>query len=231
MTTELSAAPLDGEQLLTRTVTMPEYCGEYEVHPIASLFPMMPDDELDALAEDIKQHGQRESIVLARDSADIFHLVVIDGRNRYEACRRAGVEPDFGKFYGIEPKDIGAWIVSQNIRRRHLTTSQRAALAVEFEKLEAVAAKERERERKSTPKANESTGANLPHSSDRAPQARDKAAELFNVSGRSVSDAKLVEQQDPGAFNKIRDGKGSVSGEAKPDTQAAQAHLQGGITA
>ena len=171
------------------------------MHPIASLFPMMPDDELDALAEDIKQHGQRESIVLARDSADIFHLVVIDGRNRYEACRRAGVEPDFGKFYGIEPKDIGAWIVSQNIRRRHLTTSQRAALAVEFEKLEAVAAKERERERKSTPKANESTKANLPESPpDRGPQARDKAAELFNVSGKSVSDAKLVEQQDPEAF-------------------------------
>lgn len=87
-------------------------------------------------------------------------------------------------------------------------------MAVEFEKLEAVAAKERERERKSTPKANESTKVNLPESPPDRGQARDKAAELFNVSGKSVSDAKLVEQQDPEAFKQIRDGKGSVSSHA-----------------
>ena len=39
-----------------------EWIGEYPVHPVASLFPMIGDDALNALAEDIKKNGQREPI-------------------------------------------------------------------------------------------------------------------------------------------------------------------------
>jgi ParB-like chromosome segregation protein Spo0J len=51
-------------------------------HPLANLFPMMSDAELDLLADDIVAHGQAETIKLHRG-------MVLDGRNRYTACRAA----------------------------------------------------------------------------------------------------------------------------------------------
>lgn len=88
-----------------------------EIHPLADLFPMLPDDELAELAEDIKENGLRQPIVLDHDGR------VVDGRNRLRACAIAGVEPQFQRLNG---EDIAAFIVSQNINRRHLTKAQRA---------------------------------------------------------------------------------------------------------
>jgi hypothetical protein len=88
-------------------------------HPDASLFPMMPPDELDALAEDIKKHGQREPIY-------VHQGMVLDGRNRLKACRIAGVEPDFREWNGHgSPVDF---VVSMNLHRRHLTSEQKRAV-------------------------------------------------------------------------------------------------------
>lgn len=36
----------------------------YKVHPAASAFPRMPEDEFDELKEDIKQHGIRIPILV-----------------------------------------------------------------------------------------------------------------------------------------------------------------------
>lgn len=90
------------------------------VHPLADLFPMLPDDELAELAEDIKEHGLIHPIVLTNDGEQI-----VDGRNRLAACRIAGVEPAFERLNGQDP---AAFIASANINRRHLTKGQQAAL-------------------------------------------------------------------------------------------------------
>lgn len=91
----------------------------FKVHPVAELFPMMSEEELDELAADIKANGQHQYIVL-KDN------VIIDGRNRLEACKRAGVEPKFEKLqYNFDPV---LFILSQNINRRHLSKGQRAIL-------------------------------------------------------------------------------------------------------
>jgi RNase H-fold protein (predicted Holliday junction resolvase) len=87
------------------------------VHPIASLFPMMSEEELDDLAEDIRQNGQADPIV--RDQ----HGQLIDGRNRLEACGRAKVSPD---MIQVALDDPVAYILSKNVTRRHLTQGQRA---------------------------------------------------------------------------------------------------------
>lgn len=90
------------------------------IHPAADLFPMLPASELQALADDIKANGQREPVVLWEGS-------VLDGRNRLAACRLVGVEP-LTRTLDACPDPL-AFVLSLNLRRRHLSTSQLAMVA------------------------------------------------------------------------------------------------------
>jgi len=87
-----------------------------EIHPAAALFPMLPDDELRELADDITANGLIHPVVLDTAGA------LIDGRNRLAACRMAGVAPTFTVHDG----DPVAHVLSANISRRHISKGQRA---------------------------------------------------------------------------------------------------------
>ena len=83
---------------------------------------MMSDDELADLAADIKANGQLHPIFV--DDGGLL----VDGRDRFEACKRAGVEPYIEKLNG---HDATTLIVSANLARRNLTKGQKAmALAL-----------------------------------------------------------------------------------------------------
>jgi len=93
-----------------------------QAHPLADLFPLMTPEDLAALVADIREHGLRVPIVVYQDQ-------VLDGRNRLAACIAAGVGPRFQVFEGTSDEAL-AFVLSMNLTRRHLTTAQRAALAV-----------------------------------------------------------------------------------------------------
>lgn len=97
---------------------------ELETHPVSEMFPMMNDDEYERFCDDIKEHGLREPIMIFRD-------MIIDGRNRYRACRDLNVEPDYREWTGDE-SDILDYIISLNLHRRHLSASQRAMIAAKL---------------------------------------------------------------------------------------------------
>jgi len=90
------------------------------VHPLADLFPMMSDSELQVLAADIKANGQQEKGKVTPDG------LLAEGRNRRAACKIAGIEFE----YEVANGNVGDMIVSGNIMRRHLTKGQIAMLAV-----------------------------------------------------------------------------------------------------
>jgi ParB-like chromosome segregation protein Spo0J len=94
-------------------------------HEYSRLFPMLNDECLQQLADDIRVNGLREPIVI--DDNDL----ILDGRNREAACVIAGVEPVYEPFVGNDEAKL-AFIVSANIHRRHLTTSQRANVAAKL---------------------------------------------------------------------------------------------------
>jgi hypothetical protein len=93
---------------------------------------MMPDDELCALAESIKNDGQIHPIVLGewKDQEGEKVEGLVDGRNRLRACEIAGVEPQFSKLNGQDPV---AFIAAVNLSRRNLSGGQKAmAMAMMF---------------------------------------------------------------------------------------------------
>jgi ParB-like chromosome segregation protein Spo0J len=86
------------------------------VHPFAALFPMLDDEGLDELAADIKANGLNHPLLIDADG------LLIDGRNRREACHRIEITPDVELFEG----DAVARILSENVRRRHMNKGQQA---------------------------------------------------------------------------------------------------------
>ena len=93
--------------------TMERMRRDMRVHPAAEVFPMLDDEALAELAEDIRENGLRVPIVVDR------HGTLIDGRNRLAVCRMAAVEPKFQTFDG---GDVEYFIILTNVRRQGCST-------------------------------------------------------------------------------------------------------------
>ena len=102
-------------------------------YPYAALFPMMDTAGLASLAADIKAHGQSIPIDVLNGEE------IIDGRNRYMACKMAGVAPltrEMNSMFSDE-SEIAEYIISTNIERRHLTDEQRDQIGARLVTMQA----------------------------------------------------------------------------------------------
>lgn len=174
---------------------------ELKTHPLCELFPAMATGELEELAADILENGQREPIILLGDA-------VLDGRNRYLACCMEGIEPRFEQFDGGDPL---AFVLSKNLCRRHLDASQRAMVASRLATLE-----------KHSNQYTAKSGAQICATSEQ-PVSQGEAAELLNVSRRAVQQARKVQEQgEPELVSAVESGKVSVSDAARIAEQPAE---------
>jgi ParB-like chromosome segregation protein Spo0J len=98
---------------------------ELKFHPLAEIFPLIAGDDFDALVEDVRQYGVREPVVL-------YQGQILDGRNRYRAAQLAGVDCPMREYTGNDPV---SFVVSLNLKRRHLDASQRALVAAKLANL------------------------------------------------------------------------------------------------
>ena len=165
---------------MTKTNTI----GGYKVHPAAKLFPLMVPLELDKLSEDIKENGLRQPAITWMDGKT---EVLLDGRNRLLACEQAGIAHHTELYEGDDPF---GFVLSHNLRRRHLGESERAMVGA---RLKEVLEKDRPKGR--PPKE---SVAERPPSGERRPPVRDEAARMVNVGGRSVQKAlKVIKDGTP----------------------------------
>jgi len=88
-------------------------------HPAADCFPLLDQERLAALAEDIKANGLLHPIIVDDQGR------ILDGRNRYLACQMAGIEPKTAKSNGADPY---RFVWSQNAERRDLEPGQRVLI-------------------------------------------------------------------------------------------------------
>jgi protein gp37/ParB-like chromosome segregation protein Spo0J len=193
--------------------------GPYEVHPFADKFPLITGEEFDELVADIREHGLREPILLSSDGR-----MLIDGRNRYRACEKAGSAPRVQRIEsGKSESEVLSLIVSLNIERRHLNPGQLGLLALDLESAYAEAAKAAQAEagrQRAAAAERDANGlmcsnqlvADRPQAGDRTgPQpsekSRDRAARAVGASGRSVQRAKALQRDTPDLADKVRRGE------------------------
>lgn len=156
-------------------------------HEIASLFPLMEGTGYEELKADIAENGLLEAIWLHPDGS------ILDGRNRHRACIETETLPEFRTWHG--EGSLVSFVFSMNFHRRHLTSSQRAVVALSV--LEALEAEAKERQRMGKQK--------LAYPNE-AGQAREQAARLAQTNRQYVSDAKRIQQEAPELLEQVKDG-------------------------
>ena len=90
-----------------------------KAHPYADAWPMLGEDELADLTADIAENGLRDPIIIHDD-------LILDGRNRFAACERAGIPVVKRIFEGDDDAAL-AFVQSVNNARRHQSKGSLAA--------------------------------------------------------------------------------------------------------
>lgn len=91
-----------------------------KLHEVTQLFPRMSGAEFKALVADIREHGIRQPVLVTDGK-------IVDGRNRWEACKKIGIECPTVEWDG--KGSLLDAVISLNLKRRHLNQSQRAMIA------------------------------------------------------------------------------------------------------
>lgn len=157
-------------------------------HPATAIFPMMSEADLQELADDIRANGLQVPVV-------VHQGLILDGRNRWRACEIAGVTPRT-----IERTDGGsplAYVISLNLKRRHLTPSERAAAAVNALPMYEAEARER------------MLAGKAPDPTQKIEQGEASAqvAKLFGVNRQYIFEAKKMKEQSPEVFDAVSRGE------------------------
>lgn len=174
-----------------------------DIHPLCLVLPEMTAAEYAGLLADVKAKGLLYPITT-------YEGKVLDGRHRLRACREAGIVPRFKAYEGADP----AGFVASTCQHRSLNASQRALIAAGFLAYEQEKAKRRQLAAQNN-NAAKAVQENFPELG----QARDKAGERMQVSGRTVDEAaKVLAHAAPEVVQKVRSGDMALN-EAKKVVQ------------
>ncbi len=166
-----------------------------EIHPAALAMPEASREDYERLLDDIEKHGQSVPI-------ELYKGQIIDGRTRYKACLELKLEPwTVDAAHDLDGKTPAEYVWSLNVARRHLTQSQRSAIAVEM--------------RGADLGSNATSGPSLGSTTQNGlgsdyPKKRLDIAKMVGVSEESIKDAITLKKKDPEAFQEVKEGKRSL---------------------
>lgn len=192
---------------------------KYDRHPLSDIFPEIQGQDFESLQADIKENGLLHPIT-------VYEGKIIDGWNRYRACLAAKVKY---RLVDLPPgQDPVAFVISENVKRRHLNPSQLALVGqtlLEYEeaeaakrKAEAAAQSNKKRAEKSGEGKVTPTGPSISKTKEVLAERRkatEAVAEKLGISAKTISDAKLVKEKAPEMVEKIMRGE-KVEGRRAP---------------
>jgi N6-adenosine-specific RNA methylase IME4 len=146
-----------------------------------------------ALEADIGKRGIVEPLEITADD------VVLNGRERLAAAKQLG--HDQAPVRIVNPADETEHVILAALQRRHLSASQRAALALELDRYHELKTAADQRRRQNLRQHAEGAG------SPPRGKTRDHVAAWAGVSARTVQDAASVQQHDPDLFERIKAGE------------------------
>ncbi len=171
--------------------------GQLREHPQAALVPSMADEEYAAFLADVKGRGVLVPLEVTGEG------VVLDGHHRLRAAKELQLSDVPVRVVAVE--DELEHMLLSALRRRNLSGSRAAALAVRLGSY-----------REEKEKARERSQGNLRRGPEWAPvptrggRPRALAANLAGVSERTLEDAACVYEEDPELFAQIEAGEVSV---------------------
>jgi len=154
----------------------------FKQHPLGKLFPPIGLEQTNNLAEDIKANGLANPIT-------IFEGKILDGWNRYRVCKAWDIPLKTVEYKGDAP---ALFVISQNIHRRHLSTTQRVTLAKKLLEAEEIRAAKRRASKPGRKVSLPPMGGNEKRSANTAAA---KVAKAVGVSARSVERAKAIDKK------------------------------------
>ena len=93
----------------------------FSFHPLVMAFPKPSDEQLEALAEQIRRRGGTRPVLKRGE-------VILDDYGRVLACQRAGIALQFREWDG--DGSLAEVVTRAILPQTHLSESQRAAIAV-----------------------------------------------------------------------------------------------------
>jgi hypothetical protein len=179
-----------------------------------NIFPRMNEEDFARLISDIKTNGFDPTQPIY-----LYENAILDGWNRDQACQELGITPKYEDFLG---NDLDALkFVMRTNKRRNITSSQWAAIAVEstdlIAQIQQSVEKERREKQKITKKMSdeERMSVNNLTNMNNAKRTTSVIAELVGGTNRQyVHDISGIKAQDAELFTQVKDGEISV-GEAK----------------
>lgn len=185
-----------------------------KVHSAALRMPAMSEEEFTALCVDIQENGLIVPI-------ELYDGKIIDGRHRQQACDKLGIKPEYVEtdLDGLSPE---AYVLALNLKRRHLSPSQRAAFAVEDDgplKAERAAAKERYEQNVGRPAKDKSVQKIVPIS-DHDGLAQERVAKAVGTNREYVRQAEKIKRHAPEVFEEVKAGTKTLKDATKEVARA-----------
>lgn len=178
-------------------MSKPEIICECEIHPAASVFPLMEGDRFQSLVDSIQVHGLQNPIVCSGN-------VVLDGRNRLRAVERLRSAGHEVELLAVQ-WDCGGnclteteWITAQNLDRRHLPEDAYAAAAAALNRILRKEAKQRQAAglKKGTEKPVGAKSSPRKKRNEKEKQAASTAGKVAAKAGVSLHKAKQAVKLD-----------------------------------
>jgi len=167
-------------------------------HSASTIFPLLEGEEFPGLVESIRAKGLLNPIWLHPDGS------IIDGRNRYRACLKAGVQPQFETWSG--KGSLTDFVFAQNFDRRHLNATMRALAAKRAEPFYAAEARQRQLAALKKGKKHAPVSQKIDYRANES-KAAARAARVSKSNRTYIADLKRIEKESPTVYARIESGE------------------------